>query len=143
MNRDAEMNLLNRALRILSRSLLQYAGGVGELLIDDERDRSVAKVVELLCREESNLHLSLAEEIISRHGEPRPGSFNMRYTSHNFIRWSSVLDAMVAELVAHQDELLGIAADLADDSVVADLVRGAAKGRESALAELQGLVAAS
>ena len=142
MNREAEMNRLNRALRILSRSLLHYAGSVGELLIDNEQDRSVADVVEGLCRDEVDIHLSLAEEIIARHGEPQPGSFNMRYTSHNFIRWSSVLDAMVAELVAHQDELLGIADDLAGD-YVADLVRGAARGREPALAKLQGLVAAS
>lgn len=143
MNRDAEMNRLNRALRILSRSLLQYAGGVGELLVDDDRDRSVAEVVGGLCRDEVDLHLSLAEEIISRHGEPQPGSYNMRYTSHNFIRWSSVLDGLVAELAAHQEELLGIADDLAGDTAVEDLVRGAAKGREPVLAKLQALAAGS
>lgn len=143
MNRGAERNLLNRALRILSRSLLQYAGGVGELLIDDERDRSVAEVVRELCRVEADIHLSLAEEIISRHGEPQPGSFNLRYTSHNFIRWSSVLDAIVAELVVHQDELIGIADGLGGDATVADLVRSAAKGREPALAKLAGLAAGS
>jgi len=105
MDRVNELAVLNHILKILARSQLQYAHEVADLYVQDGRDKAIEEIVTELCGIEENVDLDIVDIIEARHGDALPGNYPFDYTSRNYVRWSTILEPLVAEMEAHQKEL--------------------------------------
>src|SRR5688572_16303229 len=98
MNSDASIDVLNRLLAILNRSLPMYLNDATPWTHpgDEQAAQTLQRIVEDQRRDLNRL----AEFIIERSGRIDPGQWPMEYTDLNFLS----LDYLLHELVRHQQQ---------------------------------------
>ncbi len=98
MNSDASLDVLNRLLAILNRSLPMYLSNATPWT--HPGDEQAAQTLERIVGDQRRDINRLAELIIARSGRVDPGRWPMEYTDLNFLS----LDYLLRELVRHQQQ---------------------------------------
>ncbi len=136
MSRSGDLRELNRAIRILSRSFIQYAHDVGTLWTDDDTDREIAAAVAATCEADASVDMDLGDIVMERGGSVMAGSFPFDYTSHNYVRWTSIVDQIAREIPGDQSALDEIARRFVGDPDAGPILRRVIEERRPHLDKL-------
>lgn len=96
MNHDPAIDVLNRILAVLNRSLPMYLANADPWT--QAGDEQAAKVLARIVQDQRRDVNRLAELIIDQSAHVRPGQWPMEFTDLNFLS----LDYLLQELLRHQ-----------------------------------------